>query len=148
MFKNKLVFLFFSLPLIAASILIALPPEGEKEAKLEEALTPQMMQLLSAPEEVALYDPVGERIVLTRQQTDRLKNLIGHDESYLFELSKSVMFFPNAGFLFVRGEERLLLQVSFDAKKVKFQHGGAVRYLDADPKFKEIRAFIEELRNA
>lgn len=118
--------------------------------ELKSKLPEPLFHVLDKSESVMIYvakdDASG--VALNPDQIFELKNSILNDHTYMFDLTKEVVFLPSVTFIFEYAHKKVVVSLSFHAEQIAFQYGEERIVLDCDPGFEKLnilsRSFFKE----
>ncbi|MCB1111168.1 MAG: hypothetical protein H7A37_00650 [Chlamydiales bacterium] len=88
--------------------------------ELKEKITAECIEFIKNSEMVDVRYVDHREASLSKHDSDRIKSILLHDHTYLFNVQKFSKFIPSSALVFKSGDSSCILVISQHAKKIKF----------------------------
>lgn len=133
----------FTLIISLLTICTSWATEGQCN-ELRTALHEGAFNVLSDPDRVLII--AESPVLLSKDQTEKLQEILLNDESYFFDLCKDAVFTNDTLFIFKKGTEEVRVVLSHHAEQILFKNAVGCVVLDCDPCFEALMHFIDSVR--
>lgn len=138
-----------SIVFVSALLYFSSSLSGDKSIiELEKQITAESIEIIRNPDAVKVVE-VSRGFIKTDLDPNlvgKLQKLILNDKNYIFDHKKQAIFFPTIGFQFKKGNQKVLIFYSKNAKKLEFTRHKNQVMLDCDPVNTSFENFIKQIQ--
>ena len=117
-------------------------PDAIETFAVQASLSPPPVPAVDGPDTVAGYRWTARGAPLAAAQVEEFRALALDEKSYVFDAVKKCMLVPEYAFRVRRGEDSVVVLLSFSCAMWKFVHAGEGRQEDFDPVAKRLEAVV------
>ena len=117
-------------------------PDAVETFRVQPSLSPPPVPTVDGPDTVAGYRWVARGAPLAATEVAEFSKLALNEKSYVFDVAKKCMLVPEYALRVRRGEDSVVVLLSFSCAMWKFVHAGEGRLEDFDPIAKRLEAVV------